>query len=69
MSEPLDEIQKRKYLTRLSIVLLVCGLVELPIALMTYYFQGASFYVFFAGLMCLSAFCLAVYYGKGRAGR
>ncbi len=69
MSEPLKEIQKRGYLKRLSSVLFVCGLVELPIALVTYYFQGASFYFFFAVSMCLSAFCLAIYYGKGRAGR
>ncbi len=69
MSEPLNEIQKRKYLKRLSTVLFVCGLVELPIALITYYFQGASFYFFFAVLMCLSAFCFAIYYGKGQAGR
>ena len=69
MSEPLDEIQKREHPKRLSILLFVCGLVELPIALITYYFLGASFYFFFAVLMCLSAFCLAFYYGKGHAGR
>ena len=69
MSGPLNEIQKRKYLKRVSLVLFVCGLVELPIALITYYFLGASFYFFFAVLMCLSAFCFAIYYGKGKAGR